>query len=533
MQGSAQEPGYSIRFLLGGSGHVSQRTPVWQNRAPVRILFLSAEVAPYSKTGGLGDVAAALPAHVQEMGHEVVTVSPLYSHIDSKSHGLAMVYQDLGVDLGRWRATFSVWVAPDQRNWFIELPRLFARGSIYTSDPDEHLRFILLTRAALELCRKRNWDPDVVHANDWHTALAPLMLRSGEGQDSLFQDTASVLTIHNLAYQGVFDAGIADDIGLGSHRYLLHQDHLHQGYINFMEHGLLYADAITTVSPTYAHEIKSAERGEGLDWLLRRRSDDLYGILNGIDVSVWSPSTDPHLAANYSRTNLEGKAVNKRALADEAGIEISDHPLLGIVARLTPQKGIELLMRPLTWLLQRGHVRFVGLGTGERRYEDALRWLAEQFPGRAQFVNGYDERLAHLIEGGADIFLMPSLFEPSGLNQMYSLAYGTAPVVRRTGGLADTVRHYSPSTGEGNGFVFDHFTEEGLAWALGEALSLYRQPDSWRRMQQSGMNEDNSWNRRAGEYVALYERLKDIGSARILPPFPWVNPRTPDGTDLD
>ncbi|HKX75100.1 MAG TPA: glycogen synthase GlgA [Acidimicrobiia bacterium] len=473
----------------------------------MKILFLAAEVAPFSKTGGLGDVAAALPAHLVQLDHEVVTVSPLYGHIDNNHHGLVRIYEDIEIVLGRWRAAFSLWLAPDQRNWFIELPQFFARGSIYTSDPDEHLRFLLLTHAAFELCRRRKWAPDIVHANDWHTALAPLLVRTFQDEADLFRQSATVFTIHNLAYQGVFDAGVAGDIGLGDRRYLLHQDHLHQGYINFMEHGVIYADAITTVSPTYAHEIQTPEMGEGLDGLLRRRAGDLYGILNGIDTEVWNPSLDPHLVAHYSSADLAGKAENKRALLAEGGLEPGDQPLLGIVTRLTPQKGIELMIRPLVWLLEADQARFVALGSGEHRYEEALRWLADRFPERAYFVAGYDEPLAHRIEAGADMFLMPSRFEPSGLNQMYSLAYGTAPVVRRTGGLADTVRHYSPASGEGNGFVFDHFTEEGLAWSLGEALNLYRQPDAWRAMQLNGMNEDNSWERRASEYADLYEKL--------------------------
>ena len=473
----------------------------------MRILFLSAEVAPFSKTGGLGDVAAALPAHLQEYGHDAMTVSPLYGTINREEQDLRQIFEGVEVESGPFGMEFSAWLAPDGRNWFIDIPYFYDRGSIYTSGPDEHLRFIFFTRAALELAKRRTWQPDIIHANDWHTALAPLYLRSIYRTDPTFAAAADVFTIHNLTYQGVFDSSITSDLGLGEERYLLHQDHLAAGYVNFMEHALLYVDAITTVSPTYAQEIQTPEMGEGLDGLLRRRRADLTGILNGIDTRVWNPATDRHLVANYSIADLAGKKENRMALMSQAGLDDIDVPLVGIVSRLTAQKGIELMIRPLSWLLEADRIRFVGIGTGEPRYEEALSWLASSFPGRAQFAPVYSERLAHLIEAGSDIFVMPSRFEPSGLNQMYSLAYGTAPVVRWTGGLADTVRHYSLGTGEGNGFVFEHFTEEGFSGAMSEALRVYRDGDGWRQMQLNGMGEDNSWTRRAGEYVQLYESL--------------------------
>lgn len=434
-----------------------------------------------------------------------MTVSPLYDSIDPHRWGLTRAYEQ--VKLGSHQTSFDAWLAPDGRNWFIDLPRFYARGSIYTQDPDEHLRFIVLTLAALELAARRQWAPHIAHANDWHTGLLPLYLRSTHRHHPNFVDTKSVFTIHNLAYQGVFDAAISSDIGLGEESYLLHQDHLNQGYVNFMEHALIYADRITTVSPTYAEEIKTPEMGHGLDPILRRRSRHLRGILNGIDTSTWNPATDPFLPAHYSVVDLEGKRANRKALLAEAELDPADVPLAGVVTRLTPQKGIELMIRPLAWLLEADRIRFVGIGTGEARYRDALNWLSDRYPERARFAAVYDERLAHLIEAGADTFLMPSRFEPSGLNQMYSLAYGTPPIVRRTGGLADTVHHFSPATGAGNGFVFDHFSEEGLAWALEEALQLYPDRQSWARLQRNGMEEDNSWERRAGEYLNLYEEV--------------------------
>jgi starch synthase len=473
----------------------------------VKVLFISAEVAPFSKTGGLADVASALPGRLSQLGQDVMVVSPLYSSIDRQAHGLRREAAEIPFSWGTRPASFGALVAPDRRNWFVDLPHLYSRGSIYTADPDEHVRFLILTLAALELCRHRQWRPDIVHANDWHTAMAPLYLRSIYRADPVLGGARTVFTIHNLAYQGVFDAGLAGDIGLGDQQSLLHQEHLQDGFVNFMEHALLYSDSITTVSPTYAREIQTPEMGAGLDAILRRRASDLVGILNGIDTSVWNPATDQYLEANFSASDLEGKAKNKAALLDEAGIDRSDLPLLGLVSRLTAQKGIELLVRPLMAMLEADQVRFVAVGTGEPRYQEALAWLAASHPGKARFAAVYDERLAHLIEAGADLFAMPSRYEPSGLNQMYSLAYGTAPVVRKTGGLADTVRQYRADTREGNGFVFEQFAEEALSSALGEALHLYRDRESWRRMQLNGMTEDNSWERRSAEYLDLYQTL--------------------------
>jgi starch synthase len=434
-----------------------------------------------------------------------MVVTPLYTAVRA-AHPLHQVFDQ--VHIGSLGVSFGASLADDGRTWFVDFPPYYERRSIYTSDPDEHRRFLLLTWAAFELCRRRGWAPAIAHANDWQTGLLPLFLRSAYGADPLFRSTRSVFTIHNLGYQGVFPASIVDDIGLGDQKYLLHQDHIRQGRINFLEHALMYAEAITTVSPTYAWEIQTPERGHGLDGLLRRRAHDVVGILNGIDTAVWDPRTDRHLAANYSEHTLDDKLLNKVALMERGGLDRrTDLLLVGMVSRLTGQKGIELMIRPLARLLEQDRIRFSALGSGEQKYEEALRWLEGSFPGRVFYREGYDEPLAHLIEAGADVFIMPSRYEPSGLNQMYSLAYGTPPVVRRTGGLADTVTHYDPATGEGTGFVFDHFTEDGLAWALDQALAVFPHRGAWRRLQQNAMAENNSWERRGGEYDELYRRL--------------------------
>jgi starch synthase len=474
----------------------------------VRVLFVASEVAPYAKTGGLGDVAGVLPAQLEAIGHEVMVVTPLHRRTLESGHDPQPVWDDLQIDIGRHSIRYGARLAEDGRTWFVDCPELYHRDSVYTNDQDEHLRFILLTRAALELAQHRQWAPDIVHANDWQTALLPLLLRSAYAWDRLFASTRSVLTIHNLGYQGVFGAEIVPDLGLGEHLYLLHQEQLRAGRVNFLLHGIMYADTITTVSPTYAREIQTPELGMGLDAFLRRRSADLVGILNGIDTTVWNPRTDPHLPWRYSEKSLWRKEKNKEELLGRLGLTYEKGgAVVGIVSRLAGQKGIELIPGPLARLLAAGRVRFVALGSGERRLEEGLGRLAAAFPDTAALRNGYDEPLAHLIEGGCDFFLMPSRYEPSGLNQMYSLAYGTVPVVRQTGGLADTVRHYSPETGEGTGFLFEHYTEQGLSWALNEALHTHSQPKAFSRLQQNGMAEDNSWERRILEYADLYEGL--------------------------
>lgn len=473
----------------------------------MRILFVTAEVAPFSKTGGLADVAEALPEALQGIGHDPMVVSPFYSRVHEGNHRLHRVFESVPITLLGGKS-FDAYLAEDGRNWFIDYPRFYDRAGIYRNDGDEHLRFLFLTHAALELCRRRSWSPDIAHANDWHTGFLPLFLRSTYQSDPVLAQTRSIFTIHNLAYQGVFGAEVAGALSMGTKSYLLHQDHLREGRLSFMEHALMYADAITTVSPTYAREIQTPEYGVGLDGILRYRSGDLYGILNGIDTTVWNPRTDPRIPVNYSETSLEAKVANKGALLERAGLVASPNQMtVGIVSRLTGQKGVELMIRPLARRLESGHITFVGLGSGENRYEQALTWLASTFPSSAHFQQGYDEDMAHLIEAGADVFLMPSRYEPSGLNQMYSLAYGTPPIVRRTGGLADSVTHYDSGSGEGTGFVFDHYTEVGLAWALDQALATYPNRAQWERLQRNGMSEDNSWERRANEYDHLYRKV--------------------------
>jgi len=481
---------------------------------PLRIAFVASEVAGFAKTGGLADVSAALPRHLHRAGHDLRVFLPRYRDIDLSGRDVHDVEfaRDVPVRLGsaEFRFTLRTTPLPDSDLWvyLVDCPALYDRDGIYRQDGDEHLRFALLTRAAIEGCQRMGFRPDVFHANDWHTALLPLYLRAVYGWDALFRGVPTLLTIHNIAYQGKFEATIVDELGLGDLRGMFHQEHLREGYVNFLETGLLYADAVSTVSRTYAREIQTAAYGEGLDGLLRRRSDSVFGIVNGVDYADWDPANDPKIPHPYSAEDLSGKERNKIALMDDLGLDYRrGMPLLGIVSRLTAQKGLDLYPAVLPDLLMHLPVRLAVLGSGEAEYERFFQELQHRFPGRVCFYRGFHDTLAHRIEAGADLFLMPSRFEPCGLNQMYSLRYGTPPIVRRTGGLADTVTPFDPATGEGDGFVFDSYDPAGLRWALTAALSTYREPDAWDRVRKNGMARDWSWERQGAEYVDLYGRL--------------------------
>lgn len=480
----------------------------------MNVLFVSSEVAPFAKTGGLGDVSAALPRHLRALGHDVRVVVPFYARVRAPGRVFTELLPEITVALGSKRYAFSIVTAPlpdsDVTVYFVRCAALYDRPGIYTQDGDEHLRFILLVWAALKSCQHLGWSPDIAHANDWQSALMPLALKTVFAWDRLFSRTRSVLTIHNIGHQGAFGADKLADTGLAEAAGHFHQDQLREGRINFLLTGILYADAITTVSPTYAREVQTPEHGVGLDPFLRMRSSVFFGLLNGIDEREWDPETDPHLPARYSADDLSGKEVCKRDLLRSAGLPYDPRvPLVGVVSRLAWQKGFDLCIPVLPAVLSRRPVQLIALGTGEARYEDFFAHLAHTFPRRVAYRRAFSEPLAHAIEAGSDLFLMPSRYEPCGLNQLYSLRYGTAPVVHRTGGLGDTVRLWRPRTREGNGFIFDHFDERGLAWALNYALDAWGdgRSESWRDLQRNGMREDFSWNSRVRDYDAIYRAI--------------------------
>jgi starch synthase len=370
------------------------------------------------------------------------------------------------------------------------------------------LRFILLSRAAIEMCQNMGFAPDIFHCHDWHTALVPLYLKSHYAWDRLFRNTRSVLTIHNIGYQGIFSAGILQDLGLRDDANKLHQEDLARGIVNFLKTGLLYADLLTTVSPTYAQEILGEEYGMGLQDTLRWRRGSLVGILNGVDYTEWNPADDPLIPHSYDSRRIAGKKKNKLALMQELGLDCSDDmPLIGMVTRLTGQKGIDLVQQLVPAML--GHRRFAlaVLGSGESKYEQFFQWLQNTYRDRVCFYRGFSNKLAHQIEAGSDLFLMPSLFEPCGLNQMYSLRYGTVPIVRRTGGLADSVQLFDPHSGIGTGIVFNDYNVPALGWALNYAFDLYQDKTTWRKLVRNGMARDFSWERQGQVYVDLFRQI--------------------------
>ena len=497
---------------------------------PLRVCFASSEVAPFAKTGGLADVAGALPRYLEAAGHDARVFMPLYRRVREGEHGLERIegLTQVPLELGPYSVPFDVWRATlppiEERAagaseggvtvYFLDFPDLFEREALYGDDESEHLRFAAYSHAVLVVCQWLHWAPDIVHCNDWHTGLVPLLLRTYFAWDKLFEGTRSVLTLHNMGYQGVFPADRVRGIGLGEIAKHFDQDDLRAGVVNFLKTGVRWADALTTVSETYAQEICGPEQGMGIDGLLRSRREELFGIVNGVDYSEWDPQVDELIAAQYGPGDLAGKRACRKHLLDHFDMQVDDDALIfGIVSRLTPQKGFELLPDVLPVFLQNENTALCVLGSGEERHERYFDWLAEALPDRVGFHCGYSNELAHAIEAGADAFLMPSRYEPCGLNQMYSLRYGTAPIVRRTGGLADTVVDWDPVSRMGNGFVFDEFSSQALFDAMKRALVTWQDRTAWGALVAQAMEADWSWERQSAKYVGLYERLVGLRRA--------------------
>jgi starch synthase len=481
---------------------------------PLRICFITAEMTPFAKAGGLADVSGALVKYLHAAGNDIRLFMPGHATIKRAALEIYPVafLQDVPVTIGALRYVFSVQTArlPGSQAmvYLIDCPAVYGGPSIYTAAADEYRRYLLLTHAAFLSCQRMGFAPQILHCNDWHTAIAPLWLRSIYRWDKLFQATRSVLTIHNLGYQGIVGAAAAGEVLAGAGLELLHQDELRAGRINLLRHGLLYADLLTTVSPSYAREIQTAAYGAGLDDTLRARSGALLGILNGVDYEEWDPRNDSYLPRRYGANQLGVKAGLKDEFLARLQLRGAERrPLLGMISRLATQKGVDLLMKALPPLLAARDFNLVVLGTGEPDYENFFTALAHQHPQRVAFHRGYSDELAHWIEAASDMFLMPSRYEPCGLNQMYSLRYGTVPIVRRTGGLADSVQHYDAASGSGTGIVFNDYNEGAASWAIGTALDLYQQKGAWRRLVQNGMAQDFSWNRQVQHYIDAYERL--------------------------
>ena len=477
----------------------------------MNILYVASEVAPFAKTGGLADVSAALPRYLKRAGHDIRVFMPFYGSIPPELAKLEIAHRDIDIRLGMRRYHVSIVAAErpgEPTVYLVHCPPLYHRAGIYTSDSDEHCRFLVLCRAALETCQRMQFSPDIVHCNDWQTGLLPLTLETRYAWDRLFKPTKHLLTIHNLNYQGIFGAEILGDTGLSESAHLLHQDQLRAGRINFLLHGILYANGVSTVSPTYAREIQTPEHGAELDGFLRARSSSVIGILNGVDYDEWSPERDKLIPHRFSAADLSGKARDKQALLARMSLPLVEGvPVIGIVSRLAGQKGFALLDDVLPAMLRRYRFQLCVLGSGERRFEQMFTQLANTFPRQVAFHRGFSNELAHLIEAGSDMFLMPSRYEPCGLNQMYSLRYGTVPIVHRTGGLADTVKAWHANPHAGTGIVFDHHDARGVAWAIEAALDIYADRAAWQKLVANGMAEDFSWDVQGKHYEELYRRL--------------------------
>jgi starch synthase len=468
-----------------------------------KVLMVASEATPFAKTGGLADVVGSLPAALHALGFQVAVLLPLYREI--KLDGAPRVYDALPVWLGGKLYETSVYQAGEEVPfYFLDCPELYDREGIYGTPlgdyPDNHIRFAVLSRAALEVAR-RIFRPEVIHCHDWQSSLVPAYIDTALAGDPTFLGMKTLLTIHNLGYQGLFPQEALAEAGLAAS--LFHPGGLEFfGRVNFLKAGIIYSDAINTVSRKYASEIQTPEYGFGLDGLLRTRAGDLSGILNGVDYAQWSPESDPHLAANYSANDLSGKRTCKRELLREFGLdpeEAAARPLIGIVSRFAAQKGFDLIAGAGEALAQED-LSLIVQGSGDARYEKIFLDLAQAHPSKISVRVGYDEARAHRIEAGSDMFLMPSRYEPCGLNQIYSLRYGTIPVVRATGGLDDTIE-------ESTGFKFQEYTAAALLEAVREALAEFRQPEKWTARVLLAMSKDFSWSRSAREYGSLYLNL--------------------------
>ena len=485
----------------------------------MRICLVASEAVPLAKTGGLADVVGALTFHLTRAGHDARLILPFYSGIEAPAGGLAPVeqVQEVELEMGARVLRFSLlrWAGEDDRQtiYLLDCPELYHRDSIYSADPDEPLRFAVLCRAALESCQRLEWSPQVFHCHDWHAALLPVYLAASGRSWPLLGASRTLLTLHNIAYQGVFEEKWLDSMGLGGGTGFPAEASYASGYVNLLAAGIATADLLSTVSPTYAEEIQTPELGMGLDGILQRRRRELFGILNGVDYDIWDPRVDPLIPFNYTPTDLSGKAKNKSALLSDLGLPLApDLPLAGVVTRLVEQKGLDLLVDVLPRALEQKKLHLVALGSGEERYVRFLRSLELRFPQAARYRNGYDEELAHRIEAASDLFLMPSHFEPCGLNQMYSLRYGTPPLVRATGGLADSVQPFDAPTGSGTGFVFESFTPEAFSAVFDQALETWSNRATWHRLIANGMAKDFSWKTQVGEYEVLYRFLATTGA---------------------
>ncbi|MBD3374911.1 glycogen synthase GlgA [candidate division KSB1 bacterium] len=485
----------------------------------LRILFLASEVDPFAKTGGLADVASALPKSLFEKGHDVRVMMPKYGSISERKYVLRDVIRlrKLSVKMGAKEHIASAKSAfiPDTKVqvYFLDYKPFFDKKDLYVDQKtgrdfsNNAERFAFFCRAALETAKLLHWEPDIIHCNDWQTALIPWLLKNEYRDEKFFSDTATLLSIHNLAFQGNFAPESIKDIGLPQALVKEGGEMEFYGQASFLKLGVGSADAITTVSPSYAKEIQTPEFGSGFDKLLKARSKDLTGILNGVDYTIWDPEKDAMIPVNYTVNNLQDKLENKRALLKQAKLPFDESvPVIGMISRLTEQKGFDLIEKIKDKLFER-NVQLVILGTGDPHYQNMLETLSKENSDKLALFVKFDEELAHLIEAGTDMFLMPSRFEPCGLNQMYSLRYGTLPVVHNIGGLKDTVIDIDKDSSKGTGFTFDNYDETALLATIDRALALFGDDKSWLKIVKRAMKQNFSWDSAAEDYVKMYQKI--------------------------
>jgi starch synthase len=479
---------------------------------PLRILFIAAEGVPYAKTGGLADVIGALPRALRRLSHDVRVILPRYKTIDPQRWHLSTVATHVPVPLDQSTEYVNVLKAPPSEGvpfYFIDSEHYLQREKPYGYHDDGE-RFILFCRGALEFVRSIGWSPDVIHCHDWHTAIVPNWTKTLYRDDPVFAPTASVYTIHNLAYQGIFGYRILEVAGVAEEGFLFPEVPELANVVDLMGRGILFSDIVSTVSPRYASEILTPDFGERLDPILRERKDRLYGILNGIDIVENDPATDPHIAAPFDAFSLEQRSANKRALQEQTLLPVDERiPLIGIISRLTDQKGFDLIDQIAIPLIEQG-IQLVVSGTGDQHYHSMFQRLAARYPQQVSIHLTFNLEMSQHIYAGSDMLLMPSRFEPCGLTQMLAMRYGSIPIVHRTGGLADTVQEFDPATNTGNGFSFTAYHPFHLFSAIVRALEVYKFRDIWQGLMQRAMLADYSWDASAEQYVALYRRAQEL-----------------------
>jgi len=478
----------------------------------MRVAILSSEAVPFAKTGGLADVAGALTKALRAEGADSFLITPLYDQVDRSLLNGTFI-DDLEVEWRGKRPLVRVWQSDALKapTYLIDAPFYFERGKIY-GEANDFERFAFFSRAAIALLRRLDEAPDIVHCNDWPCGFAAVEMRSRRRQQEFFANTRILFSIHNLAYHGAFNPSDLWWLGFSE----AGEDFMMKGAAAALKAGIIAADAVSTVSPSYAREIQTPEQGYGLDWLMRARSDRLVGITNGVDYEIWNPETDPDIAAHFSADDLTGKRECKLDLLRRFDLpEEPARPIIAIISRLVSQKGYDLIRQAASGIMETGAF-FIALGAGAREYEDFLQSWHDSAPHRVGIYKGYaGEPLAHQIEAGADLFIMPSQYEPCGLNQMYSMRYGTVPVVRATGGLDDTVENYDVKTNKGNGFKFGPYSAPAMLEKIREAIYFYTQPDIWVKIQRHGMSADNSWSAAANKYLELYREMAGGNPNRI------------------